>query len=677
MSTDNGSAAKPRELLWTPSEDRVHGSRMADFMAYVNRRNHLDLVGYDELWDWSVADLNDFWASIWSYFDVVSSAAPRSALDRRDMPGASWFPGARLNWAENILRHASGDRTAVIGLVEGRPATTLSGAELTARVSSLAAGLRRLGVRPGDRVAGYLPNIPQTVVALLAAASVGAVWSCCPPDFGSQGVLDRFEQIEPTVLIGVDGYLFGGREYDRIDQLAELSARLPSVRHTIVVDHLRPGREPPAGLLSFDALALAGDESDHEQLPFDHPLWILYSSGTTGLPKGIVHSHGGILLEHLKTHALHFDTGPTDRVFIFASTAWMVWNMLVTALGVGAAIVTYDGSPVAPEPDELFAICARHRVTRFGTGAAYLTGCQRAAIRPGQRHDLSPLKAIASTGSPLPSSTWHWVYEAVKRDVLLGSDCGGTDVCAAFIGTNPMLPVYVGEMQAPYLGVRVESWSPSGAALVDQVGEMVITEPMPSMPVSFWNDPDGTRYREAYFEQYPGVWRHGDWLTVSRYGTFAVHGRSDSTINRGGVRMGSADIYAAVDRLDDVRASLVIGAELADGGYFMPLFLVLVAGATLSDELLARIRSEIRQRVSPRHVPDRIVLAPGVPMTVTGKKLEVPIKRLLQGVPPERAVNRATVANPDVLDWYLDWAGAYRRELARAERAARPEGAAR
>jgi acetoacetyl-CoA synthetase len=638
---------------------------MAHFLAEVSRSRPAPLVGYDELWRWSVEDLPGFWAAVWSYFDVHASVAPEAVLVGPTMPGTQWFPGVRMNFAENVLRAVQPGRPAIVGVSEQVEATEMSGAELTSQVASLAARLRELGVRPGDRVAGYLPNIPQAVVALLATAAVGAIWSCCAPDFGTGGVLDRFRQIEPTVLIGVDGYRFGGWPNDRVDSLAELASELDSVRHTILVGHLRPERPPPPGMLAFAELIADDVEPAYEQVPFEHPLWILYSSGTTGVPKGIVHSHGGILLEHLKSHALQFDTGPDDRVFIYASTAWMVWNVLVSALGVGATIITYDGNPVRPQVDQLFAICAEQGVTRFGTGAAYLTGCQAAARRPGEQHNLEALRSIASTGSPLPTSTWHWVYDVVKRDVLLGSDCGGTDVCTAFIGTNPLLPVYAGEMQAPYLGVRVESWSPDGQPLVDEVGEMVVTAPMPSMPVCFWNDADQVRYREAYFDTFPGIWRHGDWMTVTRYGTYVVHGRSDSTINRGGVRMGSADIYAVVDRVPGVRASLVIGAELEDGGYFMPLFVALGEGVELAGHLTDRIKQDIRERVSPRHVPDEIVVVPDIPMTITGKKLEVPIKRLLQGVAPERAVNRATVANPGALDWFMDYARARRAEEAR------------
>ena len=652
-----------RQLLWEPSKERVAASRMSAYMDWLASERQLPFSSYAELWRWSVNDLDAFWRSIWDYFDILASAPATAVLGDRRMPGATWFPGAQLNWAENVLRHADRDGPAVTGLTEDREPIELSWAELAAQVASFAAALRELGVRPGDRVAAYLPNIPQAVVGLLATASLGAIWSCCAPDFGTKGVVDRFQQIAPAVLIAVDGFRFGGKDVDRGAVLDELREQLPSVRHTIVVRRRYPDRPAPPGTLAFDALTATSTAPHYEQVPFDHPLWILYSSGTTGLPKGIVQSHGGILLEHLKLDGLHFDIGPDGRVFIFASTAWMVWNVLVSALSVGATIITYDGSPVSPEPDAMFAICARQRVTWFGTGAAYLTICERAGTRPGDRYDLSALRSIMSTGSPLPDSVWHWVYDAVKRDVLLGSDCGGTDVCSAFIGSNPLLPVYAGEMQAPDLGVRVESWSDTGEPLVGEVGEMVVTAPMPSMPVAFWNDPDGSRYRDAYFDTFPGVWRHGDWLTVTRNGTYVVHGRSDSTINRGGVRMGSADIYAAVDALPEIAGSLGIGAEMPGGDYYMPLFVVLSPGAELSDELRNRIRRAIREQVSPRHVPDDIVPVEAVPATVTGKRLEVPIKRLIQGVPPDKAVNRATVANPDVLDWYVDFAARVRSRL--------------
>ena len=524
-------AVSGHELLWTPSEQRVRASRMAAYLAWVNRERRLGLIDYDELWRWSVDDIEGFWRSIWTYFSVSASAPPAAVLGNKRMPGATWFPGARLNWAENVLRRGgwATQGPAVIGLSEDRRATTLSWPELTHQVAALAAHLRELGVRPGDRVAAYLPNIHQTVVALLATAAVGGIWSCCAPDLDTKGVLDRFRQIEPTVLIAVDGYRFAGREADRLTAIAELRAALPTLQHTIVVRDLRPDAPPPGATLAFDDLVAGDVKPCYEQLPFDHPLWILHGSATTGSPNGIVHSHGGILLEHLKVHALHFDSGPDDRVFIVASTASMVWNVLVSALAVGSTIICYDGSPVVPAPDALFRILSANRVTRFGTEAAYLIMCERIGMRPGERYDLTALRSIVSTGSPPPTSTWHWTYNAVKSDLLFGSDYGGTDVCTAFIGTNPMLPVRAGELQAPYLGARVEAWSQDGTPVVGGVGEMVVTAPMPSMPVSFWNDPDGTRHREEHFTRFPGVWRHGGRITRTHYGGYVVHGGSDAT----------------------------------------------------------------------------------------------------------------------------------------------------
>jgi len=654
-----------RDLLWQPSEERIRGARMTDYREWLNATGGLKLDTYQRLWRWSVDDLDGFWGSIWSYFDVAASAQPTGFLPDRRMPGAEWFPGARLNFAENVLRHADQGGPAIIALAEGRERREVSWAELRRQVASLAARLRSYGVGPGDRVAAYLPNLPETVIALLATASVGAVWACCAPDYGAKGAADRLRQIGPTVLVGVDGYRFGGKDHDRLGTLAELAAELPTVQQVVVVRHLRPNRAVPEGMADFAGLVGGDDPPAYKQVPFQHPLWILYSSGTTGLPKGIVHSHGGILLDHLKMQALHFDCGHADRVFIYASTAWMVWNVLATALAVGSTIITYEGSPVHPEPSALFAILGAERATRFGTGAGYLTICEKAGLRPGETYDLAPLRSVTSTGSPLPASTYRWVYDAVKRDVLLGSDTGGTDVCGAFIGSNPLLPVYAGELQAPFLGVDVQAWDSAGRPIVGEVGELVVTKPMPSMPVHFWNDPDGTRYRDAYFGVYPGIWRHGDWMTVTSDGTYTIHGRSDSTINRGGVRMGSADIYAAIEELPEIADSLVIGAELPDGGYYMPLFVVLKPGAELSADLVTRIRKAIGGQVSPRHVPDEITAAPAVPRTLTGKKLEVPIKRLLQGVEAGKAVDPATVDRPAVLDWYVEFALRTRKRWAR------------
>ncbi|ETT24532.1 acetoacetyl-CoA synthetase [Rhodococcus aetherivorans] len=649
------------ELLWSPAAERVASCRMSQYQRWLATEKNVSTTDYRSLWQWSVTDPEGFWSSIWEYFDVLASVPASTALAADKMPGAQWFPGARLNWAENLLRHIDADGPAIISLDEDGHRSEIGRAQLVSQVATLAAQFRAMGVRPGDRIAAVLPNIAPTVVAVLAAASVGAVWSCCAPDFGLKGLLDRFTQIEPTVLIGVDGYRFNHKTVDRRALLAELQAHLPTVENTIMVRHLDSTAPLPVGVLDFAELITGDAEPRYEQVPFDHPLWILYSSGTTGLPKGIVHSHGGILLESLKANALHYDLGPTDRVFIAASTAWVVWNMLVDAMVTGATIVTYDGSPTADGPDTLFRICGKKRVTRFGTGAAYLTLCEKAGATPGEDFDLGSLRSIMSTGSPLPDSTWAWVYREIAPDVHLGSDSGGTDVATAFVGANPLQPVYTGELQGPCLGVAVEAWDAEGHPLIDEVGEMVITAPMPSMPIYFWNDPDGHRYHDAYFDTFPGVWRHGDWITVTDRGSCLIHGRSDSTINRGGVRMGSADIYQAVEALPEIADALVIGAELPDGGYHMPLFVVLHPGYDLDDALVDKIRTTIRTEVSPRHVPDEIVDVPAVPTTRTGKRLEVPIKKLIQGAPPETALNRSTVADTDALDWYIDYANAFHR----------------
>jgi acetoacetyl-CoA synthetase len=651
-----------RDVLWTPSPERIAASRMAQYQRWLSSARNVHTGDYETLWRWSVSDIDAFWSSVWDYFEVVGDRGPVALADAR-MPGAEWFPDARVNWAQNLLRHQTPSAPAIISVHEDGTESSLSWEQLVSQVANLAAALRAMGVQPGDRVAAVLPNIAPAVVAVLAAASIGAVWSCCSPDFGLQGLVGRFAQIEPTVLIGVDGYHYNGRDVSRTELVDQLRAELPTVKHTLVVRQLDPHGALPVGAHDFAELLVGDAVPTYESVAFDHPLWILYSSGTTGLPKGIVHSHGGILLESLKANGLHYDLSGADRVFIAASTAWVVWNMLVDAMVTGATVITYDGSPLAHGPDTLFQICAAQHVTRFGTGAAYLTQCEKSGATPRTDHDLSALRSILSTGSPLPDSTFRWVYRHVAPDVHLGSDSGGTDVATAFVGANPLQPVRAGELQGPCLGVSVQAWDEAGKPVIDEVGEMVITAPMPSMPIYFWNDSDGSRYRDAYFGIYPNVWRHGDWITITSQGSCIVHGRSDSTINRGGVRMGSADIYTAVEALPEVATSLVIGAELADGDYYMPLFVVTEPGCQLDEELTARIRKAIRDNASPRHVPDDIVAAPGVPTTRTGKRLEVPIKKLLQGTPAGSAVNRATVADLDILDWYIGFAARFRKAL--------------
>jgi acetoacetyl-CoA synthetase len=645
------------EVLWAPTADSARASRIAAFAAWAGRRRDRtfgDPPDYDELWRWSVEHLEEFWADFAEWSGVLPGVPDDRVLPRREMPGAVWFPGTTLNFAEQALRWGD-EHPALVVAAEDIEPYEVTWSQLRGQVGAFAATLRRLGVRRGDRVAGYLPNVPEAVVAFLGAASIGAIWASCAPDFGTRSVLDRFAQIEPTVLVAVDGYRWNGRAYDRRDVVAELRTALPTLRTTVVVPRLHPGDVPDGALAWADAVAEPCDPV-FEELPFDSPLWIVYSSGTTGLPKGIVHGHGGTALEQRKQAMLHFDVGPGDRFFWYASTAWIMWNIATSALLSGATVVVYDGAPAYPSADAQFALAARTGMTYLGTSPGYLMACEKAGIRPRDEHDLSALRALGATGSPLPAATFSWVYDAVKPDVLLGSLSGGTDVGTGFLGASPLLPVTAGELQRPMLGVAAAAWNEDGEPVVGELGELVITEPMPSMPLRFWNDPDGSRYREAYFERWPGVWRHGDWLEITDRGTCLITGRSDSTLNRGGVRMGTADIYAAVESIPAVADCVVLGVEQPGGGYWMPLFVQLAPGAELTDDLVAEIRAAIRQQASPRHVPDEIIAVPGVPHTRTGKRLEVPLKRLFQGVDPARALNVGAVDDAGAVEHFVDLA---------------------
>ncbi|MFC1434079.1 acetoacetate--CoA ligase [Streptacidiphilus sp. N1-3] len=669
------SSADPSATpLWEPDPARAAASNLARFQRWAVEHHGAPDGDYAALHHWSVDHLDRFWTAVTEWFDVRFSTPPSAALAEASMPGAVWFPGSRLNYAEHALRHgedpAHADTPAILHLDEVDPEpSVLTWSELRRQVGSLAAELRRLGVRPGDRVSGYVPNIPQAAVALLATAAVGAVWTSCAPDFGARSVLDRFQQLEPVVLFAVDGYRYGGKVHNRADTVAELRRELPSLRQVVHIPLL--GTPAPAGTLTWDSLLSTPQEPVFDQLPFDHPLWVLYSSGTTGLPKAIVQGHGGIVVEHLKQAGLQLDLGPEDRFFWYTSTGWMMWNFLLAGLLVGASIVTYDGSPGYPDTAAQWHIAERAEVTVYGTSAAYITACAKAGVHPSRDLDLSRLRAIGTTGSPLPPDGFRWIYEQVSPDIWLASVSGGTDLCSCFVGGAPTLPVYLGEIQAPSLGAAVESWDVDGKAVIDQVGELVCTKPIPSMPLYFWNDPDGARLHASYFDTYPGVWRHGDWITVTPRGTVVIHGRSDSTLNRQGVRMGSADIYEVVERLPQIRESLVIGLEQPDGGYWMPLFVVLADGAALDDELRAAVRGSLRDQLSPRHVPDEIITVPALPHTLTGKRLEVPIKRILGGTPPAQAVNPGSLDDPAALAPFLELARA--RAEAHADNA---EGAA-
>ncbi|AII04943.1 acetoacetate--CoA ligase [Rhodococcus opacus] len=636
---------------WVPTESDVRDAVVTDFARFVARRHSVRVDDYRALWRWSVADPAAFWRDVWDYFEIRSATDPGPALADDAMPGAVWFPGATLNYVDHVFRNARPGTPAILYAGEGATDISVGWDELRSAVAGLAATLREHGVGVGDRVVGYLPNIPEAVVAFLATASLGAVWAACGQDYSAPAALDRLGQLEPKALITADGYRFGGKEHDRLAAAAELRGGLPSLALTVVVPHLDSDAVVDCTLTWAEATG-RDDALESVAVPFDHPLWVVFSSGTTGLPKGIVHGHGGVLLEHVKSLALQLDVGRDDTLFWYTSPSWMMWNFQTAGLLVGATIVCYDGSPSFPTPDALWALVSRLGVTVAGTSPGYVLACDKAGVVPVREHDLSALRAVGVTGSTLPAASSLWLSENVGRRVPVVSITGGTDVVSAFVGGARSVPVWPGELSAPCLGVAVDAFDESGQPVRGEVGELVVTAPMPSMPVSFWNDPDGKRYREAYFDVFPGVWRHGDWITITDRGTVLMHGRSDSTLNRNGIRMGSADIYQVVEKLPEVAEALVVGVDLADGGYWMPLFVVLSEGAELDDALKQRIRGAIREQASPRHVPDDIIEAPGIPHTRTGKKLEVPLKRIFQGADAGRTVDRSAVDDPALLDWF-------------------------
>lgn len=645
--------------LWQPTPQTIKQANITHYINWLAQNKNIYLADYPQLWNWSVHNIGDFWESLWSYFDLTYSHKWTTPLADKTMPGTTWFPGAKLNYAENIFAKATPDRPMLLYKAEDKPLVEISWQEIYDKTHKLAHYLQKNGIQAGDRVVAYMPNIPETIVAVLAVTSLGAIWSSCSPDFGSRSVLDRFSQIEPKFLLAVDGYHYNGKPFDRRAIVAELQSALPTLEQTILVSHLSNTTDGLVNTVLWDDVLADSDPAEpfiFTQLPFDHPLWVLYSSGTTGLPKPIVHGHGGVLLEHAKSTVFHNDLKPTDRFFWYSSIGWMMWNYLIGSLLSGASIILYNGSPAYPDMNALYELAEASGMTYFGISAAYVSACIKAGIQPNQNYDLSRIRGVGSTGSPLSTDGFRWIYDNINPNLALESLSGGTDLCTAFVGGARTQPIYLGEIQGASLGAKVLAYNEAGEPVINEVGELVITEPMPSMPLFFWNDPDMTRYKASYFEMYPGIWRHGDWIEFNERGGCVIYGRSDSTINRQGIRMGTSEIYRVVESFDDVLDSLVIDLELLGRESYMPLFLVLRDGVTLTDKLTNAIKQKLRQDVSPRHVPNEIVIIKEVPYTLSGKKMEVPIRKILLGMDVAKAANVGAMRNPSAIDFFLNFA---------------------
>lgn len=663
-STDTSAAAALHEgqVLWRPDAARIARANVTALREWLAETRGLKLEDYHALWRWSVEDLEGFWGALWEWFNVEPSVPYTRVLGRREMPGAQWFPGARINYARHVLRRERLGGDALLFMNETQPLTGLPWERFGQQVRILATCLRELGVKPGDRVSAIMPNIPETIIAMLATTAIGAIWSVCSPDFGTRGALDRLAPLQPQVLICVDGYRYGGKAFDRREQMRDIASQIGSLRHLIWVPYLDPRADlPEVGSTRHwhELLARApipADQFRFEEVPFDHPLWTLFSSGTTGLPKAIVHGHGGILLETQKNGAFAFDLHAGDRLNFFTTTGWMLWNFNASTPLLGAVPVLYDGNPAYPGPDRLWQLAEQARVSHFGASPAYVEQLLKAGVVPSRQFDLSTLHTIVLAGSPATPECMAWFYRNVSPDLWISNGSGGTDVCSGFVGGVPTLPVTAGEIQAPSLGVSAKAFNDRGESVVGEVGELVITQPMPSMPLYFWNDPDNQRYRETYFDTWPGIWRHGDFFRIEADGRCRVLGRSDATLNRYGVRIGTAEIYRTLAQLDEIADSLIVNLDLPDGGFFMPLFVKLTPGHTLDAALEQKIRTRLRQDYTPRHVPDRIYQVPSIPMTLTGKKMEVPVRRLLLGAPIEKAANRAAMADPTALDFFIEYA---------------------
>jgi acetoacetyl-CoA synthetase len=653
------------ELLWTPRDAFVERSNLNRYMRWLKTDRGHDFRHYEALRQWSVTEIELFWQTIWEYFDVQSSSSFKQVLDRRVMPGAKWFEGSAVNYAEHLLRYEAKAKPTDVAfhhLSETRPLSQLNWTELGDRVRTLATQMRKLGIRPGDRVVSYMPNLPETAIAMIATIAIGAIWSSAAPEFGVKTVVERFAQIEPKLIFAADGYRFGGKDFDRCGDVRAITDALPTLEHVVWLPYLNEQAklDGVAHVTTWHSLmdrpAPSRDSFRFERVPHDHPIWILFSSGTTGLPKAIVHSHVGVLVEHLKLMHFHLGLGPGSNMFFYSTTGWMMFNLLVAALLTGSSATLYDGNPAFPQPDFLWKLAADTGTTMFGASPTFVQIMEKAGLKPGEVYDLSRLECVMAAGAPSTPETFAWFYKGVKEDLWVTSQSGGTEICSGFVGAVPNLPVYAGEIQARMLGMGVRAWSDNGKEVVDEVGELVVTVPFPSMPVKFWNDHDGKRYHESYFEVFPGVWRHGDFIKINQRGGCYIYGRSDSTLNRFGVRIGTAEIYRSVEQQPEVADSLIICCELPGGNFFMPLFVKMKPGFELTDDVRDSINKRLRKDYSPRHVPDKIYEVAAVPYTLTAKKLEVPVRKILMGWAPEKAVSRDAMTNPESLDYFIEFA---------------------
>ncbi len=645
--------------LWQPSESFKNQSRLRHYMGWLAEKRGLSLESYASLWAWSVDQPAAFWGSLWEYFDIISHSPYGQVMSDEPMPDTQWFEGSTLNYAEHIFRQSNPEHPALLFQSEQQPLQEISWAELEAKTAALAAHLKQLGVGKGDRVVAFLPNIPEATIGFLAACSIGAIWSSCSPDFGVSSVVDRFQQIEPKVLIAVDGYQYNGKPYDKQEVVRELTEQLPTLQQVLFVPYLDESASAgaiPKGKLWAEALQAERQGLEFEPVPFSHPIWVLYSSGTTGIPKAITHSQGGVLLEHLKYMAFHNDVHPGERFFWYSTTGWMMWNFVQASLLVGGTAVLFDGSPSAPDMNVLWKFTEEAKIHHFGTSAPYIVACMKRNLQPGKDFDLSHLRSIGSTGAPLPPEAFDYVYQNIKEDLWLCSMSGGTDVCTAFVGGCPLEPVYLGEIQCRALGCALYAFNDEGQPMVDEVGEMAITKPMPSMPIYFWNDEGKKRYRSSYFEMFPGIWRHGDWVKVTPRGSLIILGRSDATLNRHGIRIGTAEIYRAVNKVSSIKDSLIVNLELSGGRHYMPLFVLMNEGESLTEDIRKELRSTLRSDYTPRHVPDDIIEVADIPYTISGKKLEAPVKKILLGHPVDKAANPDSMRNPDSLRFFIEFA---------------------